>query len=202
MLFNTLRIVAGLICVALLSLGVLSATQAAENDSPPKDATLVYVGTYTSTPEKSKGIYLFWLRTEGPELSKSAPLVPLGVAAETPDPTFLTLDTKRRPPCFAPMKRNHFQESNPAAESAPSRSMQPPEELKPINQQSSKGMGPCQLVLDKTGRNILVANYGDGTVAVLPVDATGRLGEATCVVKDTGKGPNTKNARKARTHIA
>ena len=57
--------------------------------SPPKDATLVYVGTYTSTPEKSKGIYLFWLRTEGPELATSAPLAPLGMARNenVPDPT-------------------------------------------------------------------------------------------------------------------
>src|SRR5262245_3440308 len=57
-------------------------------------ATLVYVGTYTSA--KSKGIYLFRMRPENAGASERVALEPIGVAAETPNPSFLALDPKRR----------------------------------------------------------------------------------------------------------
>jgi 6-phosphogluconolactonase len=43
---------------------------------------------------------------------------------------------------------------------------------------SSHGNGPAFLSVDGTGNFVLVANYGDGTVAVLPVQADGSLGAA------------------------
>jgi 6-phosphogluconolactonase (cycloisomerase 2 family) len=51
--------------------------------------TFVYVGTYTG--EKSKGIYSFDLRP----MPQGAMLAPLGVAAETPSPSFLEIDYNR-----------------------------------------------------------------------------------------------------------
>jgi 6-phosphogluconolactonase len=48
-----------------------------------------------------------------------------------------------------------------------------------LNSVSSGGNGPAFLSLDGTGRFVLVANYGDGTVAVLPIGAGGRVGAAT-----------------------
>src|SRR5438552_18512509 len=53
-------------------------------------STWVYVGTYTGP--KSKGIYLFRLQTE----SQNPALVAPALAAETPSPSFLELDLKRR----------------------------------------------------------------------------------------------------------
>ncbi len=44
---------------------------------------------------------------------------------------------------------------------------------------SSGGNGPAFLSVDGTGKFVLVANYGDGTVAVLPVGAGGRVGAAS-----------------------
>jgi 6-phosphogluconolactonase len=46
---------------------------------------------------------------------------------------------------------------------------------------SSGGNGPAFLSLDATGKFVLVANYNDGTVAVLPVGAGGRVAPATDV---------------------
>ncbi len=43
---------------------------------------------------------------------------------------------------------------------------------------SSQGSGPAFLSVDGTGKYVLVANYGDGTVAVLPVQADGSVGTA------------------------
>jgi 6-phosphogluconolactonase len=44
---------------------------------------------------------------------------------------------------------------------------------------SSGGNGPAFLSVDGTGKFVLVANYGDGTVAVLPIGAGGRIGAAS-----------------------
>ena len=41
------------------------------------------------------------------------------------------------------------------------------------------GTGPATWRSTRTGRNLLVANCGSGSVAVLPVAADGRLGAAT-----------------------
>ena len=58
------------------------------------NVTLVYVGTYTDT--KSKGIYFFRLQTENLEVSQNITLVPLGLAAESRNPSFIELDLERR----------------------------------------------------------------------------------------------------------
>src|SRR5262245_59922589 len=73
----------------LLVLGV-SAPTFADND------WLVYVGTYTGGRTGSEGIYLFRLQTSGLEVSQNITLVPLGLAAATPSPSYLALDAKRR----------------------------------------------------------------------------------------------------------
>jgi 6-phosphogluconolactonase len=48
-----------------------------------------------------------------------------------------------------------------------------------INDVSSQGNGPAHLSVDASGKWVFVANYGDGTVSVLPVQASGGLGNAT-----------------------
>jgi 6-phosphogluconolactonase len=44
---------------------------------------------------------------------------------------------------------------------------------------SSGGNGPAFVSVDGSGKFVLVANYGDGTVSVLPVGSDGRLGAAS-----------------------
>ncbi len=67
-------------------------------------ATLVYVGT---RGPKSKGIYFYRLQTDNLEVSQNITLVPLGLAAETPNPNFIELDVKRRL-LFAATRVDHF----------------------------------------------------------------------------------------------
>ena len=55
-----------------------------------------------------------------------------------------------------------------------------------LNQQSSGGGGPCYLVVDRLGKNVLVANYGGGSVAALPIDKDGRLRPASSFVQHKG----------------
>lgn len=66
--------------------------------------------------------------------------------------------------------------------------------LKLLNTVRSGGAGPTYVSLHPSGRFVLVANYFGGSVAVLPVLADGRLGDATDVKADAGKVGPTKAA--------
>ncbi len=165
--------------------------QAAMND------TLVYVGTYTNNA-KSKGIYLFRLQTSNLDVSQNITLVPLGLAAETQSPSFLEVDLKRRL-VFAVNEVDSFQGKPGGAVSAfkidPGNG-----KLTLLNQRPSMGQGPCHLALDKTGKNLLVANYGSGSVASLPVAADGKLGEASCTIQHSGKSVHPERQKGPHAH--
>ena len=70
--------------------------------------------------------------------------------------------------------------------------------LKPLNRQNTRGTASCYLDVDPTGKCVLVANYSSGSVASLPVQQDGSLGEAASFFQHSGssadpqrqKGPN------------
>jgi 6-phosphogluconolactonase len=74
-------------------------------------------------------------------------------------------------------------------------------DLTQLNQQSTGGSGPCYVSVDRTGRHALVANYGSGSVAVLPIADDGSLGEATGVVQHEGSGPNADRQEGPHAHM-
>ncbi|GAA4897437.1 6-phosphogluconolactonase (cycloisomerase 2 family) [Stackebrandtia albiflava] len=55
---------------------------------------------------------------------------------------------------------------------------------------SSGGDQPCHASVHPSGRFLLVANYGSGTVAVLPIADDGSLEDPVCVVQHEGGGPD------------
>jgi 6-phosphogluconolactonase (cycloisomerase 2 family) len=57
-------------------------------------------------------------------------------------------------------------------------------DLQPLNEVSSEGAGPAHLSVDPSGKYVFVANYGGGSIAVLPILATGGLGTATYTHQD------------------
>ncbi len=178
----------------------LAAAAIAVAQGPPVPAltpsdTLVYVGTYTGP--KSKGIYLFKFDAKNLDGSQDA-LVPLGLAAETPSPSFLEIDAKRGL-VFAVNEVDQFEGKPSGAVSAFSID-RATGKLTLLNQRASMGRGPCHLVLDKTGRFLFVANYGSGTVAVLPVAADGRLGEASSVIQHAGQSVNPDRQKGPHAH--
>ncbi len=196
---NLLNLACALSILALLSM--VSSTRAQTANSPSATSelaseTLAYVGTYTGGT--SKGIYLFRLETQNPEVSQNVLLVPLGLAAETPSPAFLEIDANRRL-VFAVNETNQFNGQPTGGVSA--FAVDPATgKLKLLNQQSSMGTGPCHLILDRAGRHVFVANYGSGSIAVLPVAADGRLGEATDVVQHEGKSVNPQRQAGPHAH--
>ena len=60
-------------------------------------------------------------------------------------------------------------------------------ELSVLNQVASGGAGPVYVSLTPNGRHLLVANYISGSIAVLPVNVDGSLGEATDTHQDHGE---------------
>jgi 6-phosphogluconolactonase len=50
--------------------------------------------------------------------------------------------------------------------------------------------GPCHLAIDSTGRLLVTANYGDGSISIFPVDADGSLERRSDFHKHSGSGPD------------
>jgi 6-phosphogluconolactonase len=146
--------------------------------SPPskRKKMFVYIGTYTG--EKSKGIYVFQMDTA------TGALTPAELAAATSSPSFLAIHPNRRF-LYAANEIGDFNGQPGGAVSA--FAIDPKTgKLTFRNQQPSRGAYPCHLVVDRRGRNVLVANYGGGNVAVLPIQANGRLGAPTGFAQHSG----------------
>jgi 6-phosphogluconolactonase len=55
-----------------------------------------------------------------------------------------------------------------------------------LNRVSSKGVGPCHIAIDKTGKILVAANFGSGSVAAFPIHSDGKLGEASAFIQHQG----------------
>jgi 6-phosphogluconolactonase len=150
---------------------------------------LVYAGTYTKGA--SKGIYAYRFQTT------SGKLTPLGVMAESVNPSFLIDDASHRF-LYAVNEDNN---GNRPGNSVSAFSMDTKTgKLTLLNQVTSRGEWPCHLALDKTGRWLAVANYGSGNMALMPVRPDGRLGEATVVERHEGSSVNRERQQGPHAH--
>jgi 6-phosphogluconolactonase len=69
-----------------------------------------------------------------------------------------------------------------------------------LNTVSSLGAGPAHVSLDRTGRFLLSANYGAGSVAVHPIEKNGSLGTPTASVQHSGSSVNERRQRAPHPH--
>jgi 6-phosphogluconolactonase len=74
--------------------------------------------------------------------------------------------------------------------------------MKFLNRQSSAGADPCYIAVDEDRKNVFVANYSSGSLAVLPIKADGSLAAPSQVIQDKGKGPDTARQNGPHVHIA
>ena len=173
----------------LVALAALAASAVAAPAAKPGPVT-VYVGTYTDGT--SRGIYRLTFDAATGTMTEPA------LAVETKNPSFLALHPSGRF-LYAVGEISSFGGQKTGAVSA--FAIDPKTgDLALLNQQSSEGAGPCHLVVDKTGGNALVANYGGGTVAVLPIGEDGRLKPASSVRAHEGSGPNKGRQEKPHAH--
>jgi 6-phosphogluconolactonase len=158
--------------------------------SSPGADMLVYFGTYTG--EKSKGVYVSRL-----DLASGA-LTPPELAGETTSPSFLAVHPSQNF-LYAVNEIGNFQgkESGSVTAFAIDRTTG---RLTALNQQPSVGRGPAHLVVDKTGRNVLVANYGGGSVAVVPIGTDGTLKPPSAFIQHTGASVNPQRQKGPHAH--
>ncbi|MFL6704090.1 MAG: lactonase family protein [Paraburkholderia graminis] len=70
-----------------------------------------------------------------------------------------------------------------------------------INEVATRGSGTTNLYLDIPSMTLLAANYGGGSVSSIAVNDDGSLGAVVSTVKETGSGPNRRQAS-AHAHSA
>jgi len=176
---------------SLLLVLLISTLLAAAAPGEEQGTYLFYVGTYTEEGSKSKGIYVYRFDAETTEIT------PLGLAAETTNPSFVALHPNGR--FLYAVNGVDFKGPNSGGVSAFSID-RVSGKLTFLNEVPSRGADPCYLTVDKTGKYVLVANYAGGSLAVFPVLADGKLGEASALLQHTGHGTNPERQEKAHVH--
>ena len=151
----------------------------------------VYVGTYTRGSD-SDGIYVFSLDTATGQAG------PVTLAGRSANPSFLAVHPSNNL-LYAVSEVAEYAEQKSGAVSAFSIDRMSGR-LTLINHQPSVGAGPCHLVVDRLGKNVLVANYGGGSVACLPIDSDGRLGPATSFKQHAGSSVNPRRQAGPHAH--
>lgn len=161
---------------------------------------LVYVGTYTlgtngqeAKSTGSKGIYVYRYNTE------SGDLTPLGVAGETTNPSWVTVAPNGRF-LYAANEIENFRGPNSGGVSAFSIDHKTGK-LTFLNEVPTRGADPCYVSVDKSGKFVLVANYTGGSVAVFPILADGKLGEASAFIQHTGHGADPERQEGPHAHF-
>jgi 6-phosphogluconolactonase len=177
------------VCLQWLLLLLSLVTVGAAKDSP-KDKYLLFVGTYTE--KESKGIYAYRFDAASSELT------PLGVAAETTNPSFLAIDPSHRF-LYAVNEVPKYKGASSGAVSAFAINRQTGK-LSLLNEVASRGADPCYIAFDKTGKYALVANYTGGNVAVFPVRADGRVGESSAFIQHAGSSVNHERQEGPHAH--
>jgi 6-phosphogluconolactonase len=158
--------------------------------SGSKGNYLLYVGTYTE--HASKGIYAFRYQ------STSGEVTPLGLVAETANPSFLTMDSRGKF-LYAVNELTKYEDQSSGALSAFSIDRNTAK-LTLVNQVTSRGADPCYLTIDHTGKYVLVANYTGGNIAAFPVTTTGGLGTASGFIQHKGVGVNPERQEGPHAH--
>jgi 6-phosphogluconolactonase len=146
------------------------------------DRFWVYFGTYTGGKGGSKGIYRCEFDAASGELGKPE------LAAEVGSPSFLAIHPNGKF-LYAVGETGNFAGKKTGSVHSFSLTSKTGA-LKELNAQPSGGEGPCHIVIDPKGKNALVANYGSGSAAVLPIKADGSLDEPSCIVQHKGKSVN------------
>lgn len=156
----------------------------------PLGGKLLLVGTQTSG--SSKGIYAYSFDGVTGELTK------IGLAAETPSPTFLVPSPDRRS-IYAVNEINDFQGKKGGAVSSfslnPATGM-----LAQVSEVTSMGASPCHVAADHTGNSVFAANYNGGSAVSYHVTGGNHLSQPVSFMQYTGRGPDASRQLAPHAH--
>jgi 6-phosphogluconolactonase len=145
------------------------------------------IGTYTKG--KSKGIYVYRFYAETGKLAY------LNEIDDVSNPSYL---------CVSDDDKNVYAVNEDGKNGGVSSFTFDPKEGKLVflNRQSSSGADPCYVSVDKDKRNVFIANYSSGSLAVLPVNKDGSLSPVSQLVQDKGQGVNKDRQEGPHVHMA
>jgi 6-phosphogluconolactonase len=150
---------------------------------------LVYVGIYTS-PE-SKGVYAYRFD------AASGDLQPAGMVGEVVNPSWVTIHPNGKF-LYAVSELGNDGKTQGAVTAF---GIDPKTAaLTKLNSVSSGGGGACHVVVDKTGKTLMVANYGTGSVGAFPVHDDGSLGEPPVLIQHSGSSVDPRRQRGPHAH--
>jgi len=179
--------------IILLALALLTPVFTLLAAAPHRNRYFVYVGTYTEGEGATgKGIYLFRYNADTGDVH------PLGLAAETTNPSWVTLHPNGRF-LYSVNEVQKYQGPNSGGVSAFSVD-QATGKLTFLNEVATRGADPCYVTVDRSGKFVLVANYTGGSIAVFPILPDGKLGDATAFVQHTGHGTNPERQEGPHAH--
>lgn len=150
----------------------------------------VYVGTYSGG--SSKGIYC--LEFDSTHGTLGTPQL----AGAAVNPSFLAIHPNQKF-LYAVGEIGEFKGKRAGGISAFAINAQSGD-LTLLNQESSVGTGPCHLVVDRSGKCVLAANYGGGSTCVLPIRADGSVGPASAFVQHRGSSANKQRQAAPHAH--
>jgi len=152
---------------------------------------LAYFGTNTGSG-KSKGIYCYRF-----DLA-SGKLTPVGVTEGIKNPTFLTIHPSGK---YLYAVSEVTDASGKAGGAVLAFSLdRKTGQLTQLNHQSSEGAGPCHVSVDKTGKVAMVANFGSGSIASLPINADGSLAKAASAIQHEGSSVDPRRQAGPHAH--
>jgi len=163
--------------ILLASLALALSFVPVSADPTTADTVSVYVGSYAKATEP--GIHHFTL-----DLSSGA-LTAAGGTSGVANPSFVSISPDKKF-LFAIGESGGKKGGAVVSFAIDEKSGA----LKQLSESISGGSGPCYITADKTGKVVLVANYGGGSVASLPVSADGKLAEPATFVQHTGSSVN------------
>jgi 6-phosphogluconolactonase len=143
-----------------------------------------YMGTYTK-PNGSDGIYYYSLDTATGTVSGGE------LVATVPNPTFLAVHPSGK----------YLYAVNEIDKGAVSAyAIQPDGKLKDLNTKTSGGNGPAHVSVDGSGHDVLAANYGGGSIEVVPIKEDGSLGDPTAFIQHTGSSVDPARQKEPHAH--
>jgi 6-phosphogluconolactonase len=172
--------------VAILAAMMTTTGMAAD---PPKEL-LAYFGTYTASG-KSKGIYCYRLDLASGKLTE------VGVTEGIKNPSFVAIHPSGN---FLYAVSEVSEGGKPTGAVTAFALDRKSGKLSPLNHQSSEGAGPCHVSVDKTGKCVLVANYGGGSIASLPLKADGSLEKAASAIQHEGSSVDPNRQKEPHAH--
>lgn len=143
------------------------------------------IGTYTNSCQ-SNGIYIYDFNASTADVKLKA------TSSNVVSPSFLTISPDKK---FVYSVNENGKDSEVSAFKFNASTGK----LDAINRKDSRGDDPCYIINDS--KNVIVANYSGGSIAVFGKNATGGLTDAKQVIKHTGKSADPQRQEAAHVHM-